>query len=166
MKVLSLAVAIAAAVLPAHGLAQGPVDRTASLPSITFPKLTAIYFASGVLDSGDADNDGNATVVHCSNTGAAEAQVRFLFHNDAGVLKGSHQLDLPGKSTRTVATHGVNVFGDVPVGTGAIVQGRLTVQSTQSAVFCSAVVVDAAASAPIGIPLHMVRLKAHPNTVE
>lgn len=130
-----------------------------------FLGLRTIYVASGVLNTADGDNTGSATVVHCSNVGGV-AGLRFLFHGNDGVLKGTHSFSLPVRGTYTVATKGVNVFGDVPVGTGPIVQGRLAVQATHSAVFCTAMVVDAAATVPEGIPLHMVRFSPHPGTAE
>jgi hypothetical protein len=62
----------------------------------------------------------------------------------------------------------VFLFGDEGLTTtGAILDGGIiAVQSTQSAVFCTAMIVDAAASTISGIELHMVRLNAHPGTVE
>lgn len=153
-KIFSLAAAaVALFIVPAYGT--------------TFANLTTIYVASGVLNTADADNEGNATVVHCSNISGSPVQIRFLFVSNAGVLRGSHLVSsLPNGHTYTAATHGTNVFGDTSVGAGPIVQGRLTVQANNSAVFCTAMIVDAAATVPNGIDLHMVRLHAHPNTVE
>jgi hypothetical protein len=47
-----------------------------------------------------------------------------------------------------------------------ISQGVVNIESTQSGVFCTAEVLDAAASAPTGIARHLVRVNPHPGTVE
>jgi hypothetical protein len=49
--------------------------------------------------------------------------------------------------------------------TGLVDQGVLNVESTQSAVFCSAMVVPAA-TPQTGVALHMVRVNGHPGTIE
>ena len=50
--------------------------------------------------------------------------------------------------------------------TGAILQGVVNVYSTQSGVFCTAMIMDSNATFPNGIDLHMARHNAHPGTVE
>jgi len=164
---VAAAAAVAIAALSTQSAAQVPLDRAgiAPVPATVFAGLRTIYVASGVLSTGDGDNAGSATVVHCSNVGGL-ASMRVLFHGNDGVLKGTHSFSLPVRGTYTVATKGVNVFGDVPVGTGPIVKGRVAVLATHSAVFCSAMVVNAAASVPEGIALHMVRFSPHPGTAE
>ena len=168
MNKLSVAFAavIVAAVVPAHSAPQTPLNRATPTPSIAFSSLTSIYFASGVLDSGHPANEGNATVVHCSNISGVSTQLRLLFFSPTGVILGNHVVTLLNVHTYTASTHGVNVFGDTAVNTGPIVQGLLAVQTTQSAVFCTAMVVDAAAAVPNGIDLHMVRFNEHPGVVE
>ena len=134
--------------------------------AITFPSLTTIYVASGVYDDGSADSAGFATAVHCSNVSGQSAQVRYLFLSSAGQISGNHTLTIPHGGTRTVATHGTNFGGtalDIP---SAIIQGVLNVESTQSGVFCSAMIVEAVVGRVYGIPLHMVRINPHPGAGE
>jgi hypothetical protein len=45
-------------------------------------------------------------------------------------------------------------------------QGAVVIDATESAVFCSAMIVDAAAIVPNGIELHLVRINPHPGSVE
>ena len=141
-------------------LAAAPIQAT------TFPALTTIYVASGVFDSGGAENTGAVTSVHCSNVSGQNAQLRFLFLQINGAVVGNLTHSLPHGETVTASTRGTVYFADTEVSTGAINQGVVNVESTQSAVFCSAMIVGAAGPIPNGIALHMVRVNPHPGTVE
>ena len=57
-------------------------------------------------------------------------------------------------------------FNEIVLDTGPIIQGFVSIYSTQSAVFCSAMIVDPTLIVPQGIDLHMVRFNAHRGTVE
>ena len=144
---------------------------TAALPAqATTFSLRTIYVASGVFDSGDLADVGTATSVHCSNLSGKSATVRVSFYARNGLLEGFNSGPLANLETRTISTH-ATYFGETYLGTGAIAQGVLNVQSTESGVFCSAMLVDAAggpgaADVPEGVALHMVRYNPHPGTVE
>ena len=144
---------------------------TAALPAqATTFSLRTIYVASGVFDSGDLADLGTATSVHCSNLSGKSATVRVSFYARNGLLEGFNSGPLANLETRTISTH-ATYFGETYLGTGAIAQGVLNVQSTESGVFCSAMLVDAAggpgaADVPQGVALHMVRYNPHPGTVE
>lgn len=144
---------------------------TAALPAqATTFSLRTIYVASGVFDSGDLADVGTATSVHCSNLSGKSATVRVSFYARSGLLEGFNSGPLANLETRTISTH-ATYFGETYLGTGAIAQGVLNVQSTESGVFCSAMLVDAAggpgaADVPEGVALHMVRYNPHPGTVE
>ena len=134
--------------------------------------LRTIYVASGVYDSGDANGVGTATSVHCSNLSGKSATMRVSFYGAAGNFEGASNFTLTNLSTLTVSTHDT-LFIESPTNTGAIFQGVLNVQSTESGVFCSAMLVDASGGSPagmtdvpVGIALHMVRYNPHPGTVE
>jgi hypothetical protein len=134
----------------------------------TFPSLTTIYVGSGVTDSGGAADTGTATAVHCSNVSGQTALMRFLVLNAAGNSEADVTLPigLPHGGTVTLATHGIAYFSEVNLATGAVnPQGMLIVESTQSGVFCSAMVVDAAG--PVGgVAITLVRLNPHPGSVQ
>jgi hypothetical protein len=136
--------------------------------AVTFPSLTTIYVGSGVYDDGGGDNGGVATSIHCSNVSGVTVSVRALVLNFIGANFGSLTVNLAHGATVTFSTHLTSVFNDEDLGvTFGIKQGVVNVESTNSAVFCTAVVVDAANEPPtLMSPLHLVRVNPHPGTVE
>ena len=132
-------------------------------PAITFPSLTTIYVASGVLDDGGVENAGIATSVHCSNVSGQFAEVRVLVLNHLGNVEGAATVGILHGGTQAFSTHGT-IIADNVLGTGPVL-GVFNVESTQSAVFCSAMVVPAA-TPQNGVALHMVRVNGHPGTIE
>jgi hypothetical protein len=134
--------------------------------AITFSQLTTIYLGSGVLDDGNSANTGTATSFTCSNVSGVTAQIRYLVLAANGQLAKSHSLSLLHGNTITVVTHATNtLFDDIILTTGFVAQGVVNIESTQSAVFCTAVVLDAADKAD-GYALPLVRVNPHPGTVE
>jgi hypothetical protein len=131
--------------------------------AITFSKLTTIYVVAGVYDDGGADNAGIASVVHCANVSGQSAEVRVLALDTFGTVKGVQSDTLVHGGTATFSTHPTS-FYEGSLATGSV-QGVFNVESTQSAVFCSAMMVPAAAPQN-GVALHMVRVNGHPGTVE
>jgi hypothetical protein len=152
----------------AAALATAPAQPASA---ITFPSLTTIYVASGVRNTESAPNTGIATVIHCTNVSGAPASVRFQVLNFNGAAAGTPITDTVFHGfTHTVATHLTVAFAEDTPGAlspgVSIAQGAINIESTQSAVFCSAMIVDAAAVVPSGIDLHLVRVNPHPGTVE
>jgi hypothetical protein len=142
------------------------ITLTAIFPvqAITF-SLRTIYVASGVTDDGGIINNGIATTVHCTNLSGKTATVRVAFYGATGTQIGSNTATIAHLVTRTISTHSVIYFNELALDTGAINQGVLNIGSTESGVFCSAMIVTAAAPVA-GIDLHMVRYNPHPGTVE
>ena len=137
--------------------------------AITFSKLTTIYVGSGVIDSGNSANTGLATSIHCSNVSGAAVQVRSLVLRHNGTLAGSLTASLSHGATFVFSTHLTVVFNDDAgaLNTQTVAEGALNVEATNSAVFCTAVVVDAQNFPPVFMsPLHLVRVNPHPGTVE
>ena len=137
--------------------------------AITFPTLTTIYVGSGVTDTGSATEDGVATSFHCTNVSGVAATVRYLVLHSNGAIAGSLTLSAPHGATVTASTHAVFLFteGTNQINPTVMVQqGGINIESTQSGVFCTAMIVDAAAAVPNGIDLHLVRVNPHPGTVE
>ena len=136
--------------------------------AITFQSLTTIYVGSGVYDSGADDNFGQATSIHCSNVSGVAVQVRALVLQHLGLIAGSLTVNLPHGATTTFSTHETASFADTDtdLNTGVVTQGLVNVEATNSAVFCTAVVVDAGTPADLMSPLHLVRVNPHPGTVE
>jgi hypothetical protein len=135
--------------------------------AVTFPSLTTIYVGSGVTDGGNGPAPvGEATVVLCSNVSGVTTNIRLLLLSITGEVVKSHTFpNVAHGATIVAATHDTNGFFETVIDTGAILHGVLNVESLQSAVFCTAAIVDASAIAQ-GIPLHLVRVNPHPGTVE
>ena len=136
--------------------------------AVTFPSLTTIYVGSGVRDDGGGANAGVATVFNCSNVSGVTATLRFLVLNQTGNgIEADATVQIVHGQTRNAATHLEATFdSDTQLNTGLIVgQGVINIESTQSGVFCTAMVTNAAVGGN-GITLPLVRVNPHPGTVE
>ena len=159
MKKTLSALLSAGSLLPAASAAQ----------ATTFPTLTTIYVGSGLTDTGSGANVGIATTIHCTNTSGLTTSLRFVVLSAGGNVAASPTFNgLPHGFTITVSTHHANAFSEFSqLSPGSIItHGGIVIESTQSGVFCTAMIVDAAATVPSGIPLHLVRVNPHPGTVE
>ena len=127
------------------------------------PRL--IYVAAGAADW--INPVVVSTVVGCTNLSGQNATVRWsFFKGDNGSLLGSLAQVVPHARTVFVRTHnGLGFYGGLNVSTAEEFDGMVIVYSTQSAVFCSAVVANPPAS-ELQVDLHMVRFNPHPGTVE
>lgn len=138
----------------------------------TFPTLTTIYFAAGAVDSDIDNNEGVATVISCLNQSGQTASVRYQFRSLDGTLLAGGTLLVGHLATKNVSTQGsVSYFTSIPLPTSVFFGGSIQVLSTQSAVYCTAMLLDASQASyvsggPGGVALHMVRLNPHPGTVE
>ena len=142
---------------------------TQPVSAITFPTLTTIYVGSGVYDDSDAANLGQATSMHCSNVSGVAVQVRALVLRGDGSVAGSLTVPLAHGRTFTFTTHPTTIFDDLDgnLNTGFVQQGVVNIEATNSAVFCTAVNVDAGNFKPIYMsPLHLVRINGHPGAEE
>jgi hypothetical protein len=133
--------------------------------AITFSKLTTIYVGTGIRDTGLSPG-GIATTFHCSNVSGFTAQLRFVVLNDLGAVVGNNTTNLAHGRTVTVSTHVVSAYDGFTLQTGAVSRGVVNIESTQSGVFCTAEIIDAGATTPIGVARALVRINPHPGTVE
>jgi hypothetical protein len=134
--------------------------------AITFPTLTTIYIGSGVTDDGGASSTGVATAFICSNVSGATSAIRFLVLNILGqVAADSTYSTVAHGATVTSFTHGTTTFSGTLMPTGLVEHGVINIESTQSGVFCSAFIVDAADAGEM-TTLPLVRVNPHPGTVE
>jgi hypothetical protein len=135
--------------------------------AITFSKLTTIYVGSGVLDDGGGGDLGTATAIHCSNVSGVTVDVRVLILAHTGQVEGALTLTLVNGASATFSTHSTSAFIDgTNLLTGVVSAGVVNVEATNSAVFCTAHIVDAAGPGHNGNPLHLVRVNPHPGTLE
>jgi len=132
--------------------------------AITFSKLTTIYVGAGAASNGSVI----ATTLHCSNVSGVSANVRFLFLGPSGTVQGDHTASIGHGFTYTISTQEVPVFVENFVFAPELVlnEGVVNVESTNSAVFCTAKVVDPSVFGAIGFTLPLVRVNPHPGTVE
>lgn len=137
----------------------------AAVVSTQAEALDVIYKVSGVTDSGGAINTGVATAIHCTNFSGVNAKLDVTFKDDEGVGLGGGGGWLKPSQTLTVATRGTNLFNVTSPGV-AVQQGSAVVQSNSPKVHCSAMIIDAAATVPQGISLHMVRFNPEAGTEE
>jgi hypothetical protein len=150
---------VAASLLSAATLA---VPSTAA--AVTFPSLTTIYLGTGIRDNAADGDAGIATVFNCTNVSGVSVDVRFLILAFNGAIVASHLQRISHGDTDTVSTDNTAVFSDGSVlNTGSVNQGAVNIESTESAVFCTATMVDDARGLT-EIPL--VRVNPHPGTME
>jgi hypothetical protein len=161
-----MAAAAVAVVLPAYarpregGTAQ-PVPQAATSP------LVAVYRVSGVSDNGGEDYTGVATTFICSSSSSVAEKIRFLVKAADGTIVSDAAFNFPTRRTFTAATHVSTIFiEDVSLYTGLVDQGVATISSTTTNITCSAMIVDAAASVPNGIALHLQRFNPIAGTQE
>ena len=145
----------------AVGLA-GFVALSSSSSAITFPSLTTIYVGAGITDAGLA-----ATSFQCTNVSGQTASLRILILDDQAMVLDSTTVPLQHGRGHAISTRNIALFGnETDMATGSVSQGTVNIESTQSGVFCTAMLIDATASAPNGIDIHLVRVNPHPGTVE
>lgn len=157
------------AALVALGVALPPLAQTLQPASAaTTDPLTIIYRVAGVADDGGAGLFGYATSFMCTNVSPVPEKVRFRVLDKFGAALGVFTLTLTSNESYTASTHlSAWVFDDHLLSDGvAITQGSAIIYATSPKVICTAMIVDSAADAPVGIPLHMVRYNAIPNTLE
>jgi hypothetical protein len=134
--------------------------------AITFSSLTTIYVGAGVQDTTGAGAN-TATVFACGNVSGVATTVRILILDATGGVVESFTQALPHGAHLTAATRGVaTINGEVVLDSGGIAGGLVNIEATQSGVFCTAAILDAVTPAVTGAALHLVRVNAHPGTVE
>jgi hypothetical protein len=132
--------------------------------AITFPALTTIYVGAGVTDFNGASK--TATVFTCSNVSGQTANIRILVLRTDGTIASTYTEEvLHGRNT-TVATSNIQLFAAFSIATGNVLQGTVNIESTQSGVFCSAMLIDRLSFETTGITLRLVRINGHPGAEE
>ena len=131
--------------------------------AITFSKLTTIYVAGGVTDTGAV-----ATSFLCTNLSGQIATLRIaILHPFTGNVIDSFTGSFSHGTASAISTRETAIFStEESMASGIVTQGAVNIESTQSGVFCNAMIVDAAANVPNGIALDLVRVNPHPGTVE
>jgi hypothetical protein len=132
--------------------------------AVTFPSLTTIYVGSGVRD--DQGTNTIATAFFCTNVSGVTASVRFLILSVDGAVAQFGTVPVAHGATHTIVTNPIAGFlSNSNFAAGPIGQGAVNIESTQSAVFCNALIMHRV-NVGEGVPLHLVRVNPHPSTVE
>jgi hypothetical protein len=151
----------------AAALAAAPLAFAQPAAAITFPSLTTIYVGAGVTDSQGFTTVGNfATAFACTNVSGQTASLRFLVLSSGGAVLASVPWQLTHGRHVLAATRNIAAFSEVLLNTGTLLHGTVNIESTQSGVFCTAMMVDATTAGPNGIALNLVRINPHPGAVE
>ena len=132
--------------------------------AITFPSLTTIYVGSGVRD--DWGDNTIATAISCTNVSGVTASIRVLFLFSAGSVAANETVSIVHGRTHTFVTNSIASFiANTNLVTVAISQGAVNIESTQSGVFCTALIMHRNNIAE-GVPLRLVRINGHPGAEE
>lgn len=130
--------------------------------------FVTIYVVPGVFDSGHGPLTGEATTFLCSNLSGATQQIRFRVLRPGGVGAVDKVYSFAKGQTLTVSTHNTLPFAeDAVLSTFGVLGGMAVIFATSGGVYCSAFLVDAAATSFSGLGvLHMVRFNPVPGSVE
>ncbi|SMH32159.1 hypothetical protein [Mesorhizobium australicum] len=163
----------AAAVATLLALPASAQDRPATLgigaaPMASVDPQMMIYRVAGVTNSTHTTAAGIATSFQCYNNSSVTENVRIRILNSSGIVKADLNFYIPPKKTYTASTHNTSVFYEEIILTSgtSISQGAAAIIATNRDIYCSAMIVDAAATIPNGIALHMVRFNPQPGSVE
>lgn len=131
-----------------------------SVEAATSSPLLPLYRISGVTDNG-GDQAGVATTILCTNWNTVAEGIQITFRGNNGALVyASPKFPVAARATFTLSTHGTKLFSESFSPTPTIAQGSALVLGTSPQISCSAMIVDAGASNPIGIALHVARFNA------
>ncbi|HET6378524.1 MAG TPA: hypothetical protein VFG05_09505 [Methylocella sp.] len=135
--------------------------------ALTYPQQI-IYRVSGVRDDGQKPELGVATSFHCTNWSNLPEKLAIAVYNFNGGLARARSFIVNSHHTFTVSTHRTKIFSeDAVLSPGVdIDQGYAQIHSTTTNIYCSAMIVDAASSAPAGIALHLVRFNPYPGSTQ
>jgi hypothetical protein len=139
---------------------QGTSSRAVQIP---------IYFVAGIFDNGGIDNQGVATVIHCSNVGTSGVvRARLQIFNVDGDVRADRPFDIKTSATVTLATHApLAYYADYALATGLVNQGLAKIFANSRNIVCSAMTIDAEHLTPISaVALHMVRFNPIADTQE
>jgi len=154
-----LAAVVVALALPAHPAEAAPGDP-----------LQSVYIFTGARDDGSPANNGVATVVTCTIFSSTTEKIRWIALSFGGGKAGDVSYTTMGPSdTRTMVTHPTEIYpADVTMSNPGptLNQGAIYVFATTTNIVCTASVVAANSTNPLGIDLHGIRSAPAPGTTE
>ena len=133
--------------------------------AVTFPTLTTIYVGTGLSELTPLAN--TTGVVSCANVSGQTANLRVLILNFNGAVADTHTQALAHGANMTVGTRGAASLSITSMDTPApLLNGTVNIESTESAVFCTAMLIDKTTPGPNGVTLRLVRSNGHPGAEE
>lgn len=127
--------------------------------------LVQIYRIPGVVASG-TNSQGAATTVRCTSFSSVFETVRAVVVDQLGANVRAQSASVTPKGSVTFSTNIINSTPGGNLGSPAIVVGAIKISSTSPQVHCTAMIVDAAATIPTGVALHVVRTAPLQGTAE
>src|SRR5262245_20021650 len=138
-----------------------PAQAAQSAPEVI------IYRFPGVSDDGGIFNAGVATVFHCTNFSGVTENIRFVTRGPFGPLLSNITAILNHLQTQTFSTHLTTAYGnEISLLNGPILQGTTAIAATSINIICTAMTIDASATAPIGVALRGIRFAPVPGSQE
>ena len=128
-----------------------------------------IYRGAGINDTGGAAFSGNATAFLCTNFSGATENIRVVVRNRDTSLVANQAISIGHLQTVAVLTKETALFLSAfrtILNTGTVPHGTVAIAATSINVTCTAMLVDAHASTPNGIKLHMTRFNPIPGSQE
>ena len=121
----------------------------------------------GITDTGGLSEGQNyATVFGCTNVSGKNTFIRLLILNFNGSVNKTITIQLSHGQSNFFLSRSVPGFIGNILATGVVTQGTVNIEATESAVFCTALLLDATTDGPNGVTLDLVRVNPHPGTVE
>jgi len=138
-----------------------------SLPAnaaTTDPEVV-LYRAAGVADNGPGGN--TATLFSCTPFSGVSENIRVVLRAQNGTLLNNAVTTVPHLTTQIFSTvSGSAVFTVIIIGNTAIAGGTVAIAATSTSVTCTAMLMQATSTAPVGIPLHLTRFSPLAGTDE
>ena len=127
-----------------------------------------LYRFPGVTDNGGGSYTGVATAFHCTNFSGVTETLRIVVRDSDGGDVANFAFLILHLQTSTISTHNTTVFLDnVVLSPGiSISQGTAAIAATSTRIICTAMIVDAAATNPVGIALRGIRFNPAPGSQE
>jgi hypothetical protein len=118
------------------------------------------------MDNGGADNIGVATSFHCTNFSGVTENIRFVTRGSGGNLLTNMDFGIAHLATLAVSTHDTAAYAGIAntLNTGLIAQTAIAATSTN--IICTAVTMDGASVAPVGVELRGIRVSPIPGSQE
>src|SRR5262249_18746715 len=118
----------------------------------TTDPMKVLYVWSGARDSGESVEAGVASTIHCSSFSGTSELLQIAVKNGSGVsvTVTGPSFSIPSGGTLTFSTHPTNSYTETFLFTGALSQGSMAVLATSISIFCTAQVLNAADTVPVG----------------